>query len=49
MARETTKDLRNQVMYSVFVRQYSSEGTFRAVQEDLPRIKALGTDVISSG
>ena len=46
MARETTKDLRNQVMYSVFVRQYSSEGAFRAVQEDLPRIKALGTDVI---
>ena len=46
MARETKKDFRNQVMYSVFVRQYSREGTFRKVQEDLPRIRALGTDII---
>ena len=46
MARDTNKALRNQVMYSVFVRQYSKEGTFRKVQEDLPRIKALGVDII---
>lgn len=46
MARETSKVLRNQVMYSVYVRQYSQEGTFRKVQEDLPRIKSLGVDII---
>lgn len=46
MARETSKQLRNQVMYSVYVRQYSHEGTFRKVQEDLPRIKGLGVDII---
>ena len=46
MASDTSKDLRNQVMYSVFVRQYSKEGTFRKVQEDLPRIRDLGVDVI---
>ena len=46
MADDTSRALRNQVMYCVFVRQYSREGTFRRVQEDLPRIRALGTDVI---
>ncbi|MBQ7455228.1 MAG: alpha-amylase [Clostridia bacterium] len=46
MAMDTSKALRNQVMYSVFVRQYSKEGTFDKVREDLPRIKALGVDVI---
>ena len=33
-------------MYCVFVRQYSEEGTFRKVLEDLPRIKSLGVDII---
>ena len=46
MARDTQKTLRNQVMYSVYVRQYSKEGTFKKVQEDLPRIQALGVDII---
>lgn len=46
MARDTSKTLRNQVMYSVFVRQYSKEGTFQKVLEDLPRIKSLGVDII---
>ena len=46
MAKDTKKALRNQVMYSVFVRQYSKEGTFRKVQEDLPRIRSLGVDII---
>ena len=46
MAVATSKELRNQVMYSVFVRQYSREGTFAKVEEDLDRIRALGTDVI---
>ena len=46
MAIDTKKELRNQVMYSVFVRNYSEEGTFEAVWRDLGRIKALGVDVI---
>ena len=46
MAMDTQKALRGQVMYSVFVRQYSKEGTFRKVQEDLPRIRDLGVDII---
>lgn len=46
MALTTKKDLRTQVMYSVFVRQYSKEGTFRKVREDVKRIRALGVDII---
>lgn len=46
MAVQTKKDLRNQVMYSVYVRNYSEEGTFQAVEKDLDRIKKLGTDII---
>lgn len=46
MAFDTNKNLRNQVMYSVYVRQYSKEGTFLKVQEDLDRICALGVDII---
>lgn len=38
--------LRNQVMYSIYVRNHTEEGTFRAIEPDLPRIKALGTDII---
>ena len=46
MAVDTQKTLRSQILYSVFVRQYSKEGTFRKVREDLPRIKDLGVDII---
>lgn len=46
MARDTTKTYRNQVMYSVFIRNYSPEGTFEGVRKDLDRIRALGTDII---
>lgn len=46
MAKETNVALRNQVMYCVYVRNHTEEGTFRALMEDLPRIRALGTDVI---
>ena len=34
------------MIYSVFVRNYSSEGTFEKVREDLPRIRSLGADII---
>ncbi len=46
MAKDTPKEYRNQVMYSVFVRNFSPEGTFEGVARQLPRIKALGVDVI---
>lgn len=36
--------LRNMTLYSIFVRNFG--GTFRAVEEDLPRIRDLGVDAI---
>lgn len=45
MARTTNISLRNQVIYQVFTRNYK-EGTFKAVEADLPRIKALGVDIL---
>lgn len=46
MAVSTDLHLQNQVIYSVYVRAHTPEGTFRAVIPDLDRIKALGTDII---
>lgn len=46
MAKNTPKSYRNQVMYSIFVRNYSEEGTFEGVRRDLGRIQALGVDII---
>ena len=46
MASNTDPRLQKQVIYSVYVRSHTPEGTFRAVIPDLDRIKALGTDII---
>ena len=46
MAKNTSKNFRNQVIYSVFVRNYSEQGTFKAVEKDLKRIQNLGVDMI---
>ena len=46
MAVTTSVDLRNQVIYSIYVRNYSEEGTFAAVERDLDRIQDLGVDII---
>ena len=46
MADRTPMHLRNQVMYSVFVRQFSPEGTFKAVQKELPRLCKMGVDIL---
>ena len=46
MAEQTSKAYRNQVIYSVYVRNHTREGTFEGVRRDLPRIKELGADVI---
>jgi len=46
MAKSTSKELRSKVIYSLTVRNHSSDGTFAAIEPDLERIKALGTDII---
>ena len=46
MAVNTPKNYRNQVMYSVYVRNHTPEGTFQALRGDLRRIRDLGVDII---
>ena len=46
MAQNTDIRLQNQVIYSIYVRAHTPEGTFRAVIPDLDRIRDLGTDII---
>ena len=46
MAKETNIQLRQNMIYCVYVRSHTEEGTFLSVIPDLDRIKALGTDVI---
>lgn len=36
----------NETIYQIFVRNYSKEGTFSAVENDLNRIKELGVDIL---
>lgn len=36
----------NSVIYQIFVRNYSKQGTFKKVEQDLPRIGKLGADII---
>ena len=43
---EVNMSYRNQFIYQVFVRNYSQEGTFKAVEKDLGRIQALGADIV---
>jgi hypothetical protein len=37
---------KNSVLYEVNIRQYTREGTFKAFEKHLPRLKKLGTDVL---
>ena len=46
MAKETKIALRDQVIYSIYVRNHTEEGTFLSIIPDLDRIKALGTDIV---
>jgi glycosidase len=34
------------IIYEVNIRQYSPEGTFKAIEKDLPRLKELGVDIL---
>ena len=38
--------LENSVVYEMNVRQYTPEGTFAAAQQQLPRLKDLGVDIV---
>jgi len=46
MPHAINKSLQQAIIYSVFVRNHTPEGTFRALMPDLPRIKELGCDII---
>ncbi|BBB47441.1 alpha-amylase family glycosyl hydrolase [Pelolinea submarina] len=46
MAKDTPKDYRSLVIYEIYVRSHSPQGTFQGVAVDLPRIKDLGVDII---
>ena len=46
MARDTDTGLQTRVIYSIYVRNHTQEGSFLAVIPDLDRIRALGTDII---
>ncbi len=46
MAANTNPQLQTQIIYSIYVRNHTPEGTFRAVIPDLDRIRVLGTDII---
>ena len=46
MANNTDRSLQTQVIYSVYVRNHTTEGTFLSLIPDLDRIRELGTDLI---
>ena len=46
MASNTPSSLRRAVIYEVYVRSHTPEGTFRAIEPDLDRIRALGVDIV---
>lgn len=43
---EYTRTPENRVIYEVFVRNFSPEGNFKGVEQQIPRLKELGIDVI---
>lgn len=38
--------VKNSVVYEINTRQYSPQGTFKALEADLPRVKDLGADIL---
>ena len=46
MAHTTDSSLRRSVIYEIYVRSHTPEGTFRAIEPDLDRIRALGVDIV---
>lgn len=46
MALNTSVELRKKVIYSIYIRNHTAEGTFKSIVPDLDRIKSLGVDII---
>ena len=46
MAKNTNINLRDLFIYQVYLRQHTEEGTFKAFEADLDRIKNMGVDII---
>lgn len=46
MAINTSKELRNKIIYEVYVRNHGTTGTFKDIIDDLGRIRDLGTDIL---
>jgi glycosidase len=46
MAVNTPIELRNKIIYEVYVRNHGDRGTFQDIIEDLPRIKELNVDIV---
>ncbi len=46
MAKDTSINLRNKVVYEVYVRNHTTEGTFKSIIKDIDRIKSLGVDIV---
>lgn len=43
---QTVEWSKNASIYEVNVRQFSKEGTFKALEKELPRLKAMGVDIL---
>ena len=46
MAADTDISLRDSIIYSLYVRAHTPEGTFFSIIPDLDRIRSLGTDIL---
>lgn len=46
MAKDTSKELIHQIIYQVYVRNFTVEGTFKALELHLDRLVELGVDII---
>jgi pullulanase/glycogen debranching enzyme len=38
--------LKNATIYQIYVRNHTKEGTFKALEDDLPRLKDLGVSIL---
>ena len=45
-ARKSPAWLKNAVMYQLFLRAFTPEGTFRAAEKKLPELASLGVDIV---
>lgn len=46
MAKTTNLTLRHKLLYQVYIRNFTEEGTFIAMIDQLPRLKKIGVDII---